>query len=129
MCCKSCWCAVAARDLEGFIPKTNVEFDELGKLVAFKYLVPHSKGKAGQYKSALKSLLHASLYGMSVADIKDIETCVAGIRAERLKEEKAAQGGKKTKKKATLNVGKGGGSAGLDDYVYDDPLEDEFDFM
>lgn len=31
-------------------------------------------------------------------------------------------------KKKTLNVGRGGGSAGLDDYKFDDPLDDD-DFM
>jgi hypothetical protein len=31
-------------------------------------------------------------------------------------------------KKKALNVGRSGGSAGLDDYRYDDPL-DEDDFM
>ena len=44
----------------------------------------------------------------------------AGIRSEKLRDEKVALGGKKTAKKATLNVGRSGGSAGLDDYVYDD---------
>ncbi len=28
-------------------------------------------------------------------------------------------------KKKTLNVGRSGGSAGLEDYQYDDPLDDE----
>ena len=54
----------------------------------------------------------------------------AGIRADKLKEEKAAAAaGKKTTKKATLNVGKSGGSAGLDDYQYDVADEDDYDFM
>ena len=32
-------------------------------------------------------------------------------------------------KKKTLNVGRGGGSAGLDDYKYEDVNDDEDDFM
>ena len=37
----------------------------------------------------------------------------AGIKSDKLKEEKAAAAGKKTTKaKATLNVGRGGGAAG-----------------
>jgi hypothetical protein len=32
-------------------------------------------------------------------------------------------------KKKVLNVGRSGGSAGLDDYQYDDPLDDDVDFM
>lgn len=118
-----------SRELDGFIPKTNVEFEELGKLVAIKYLLPHEKAKASLYKGAIKSLLHTCLHSLSASDVKDLETCVAGIRSEKLKAEKALNAGKKQMKKASLNVGKGGGSAGLDDYVFDDPLEDDFDFM
>ncbi len=33
----------AGRDLEGFIPKSAKDFEELGKLVAAKHLVPHAK--------------------------------------------------------------------------------------
>jgi translation initiation factor 3 subunit J len=118
-----------SRDLDGFIPKTSGEFEELGKLVAIKHLMPHSGAKASLYKGALKSLLHAALHDMSAGDVKDLETCVAGIRSEKLKAEKNTSMGKKQLKKATLNVGKSGGSAGLDDYVFDDPLEDDYDFM
>jgi hypothetical protein len=32
-------------------------------------------------------------------------------------------------KKAAINVGRGGASAGLDDLLYDEPLDDEYDFM
>lgn len=53
-------------------------------------------------------------------------TAPAGIRADKLKEEKAVAGGKKTAKKAALNVGKSGGSAGLDDYVFDDNGDDDY---
>jgi hypothetical protein len=31
--------------------------------------------------------------------------------------------------KKNVNVGKGGGTAGLDDYIYDDADEDGYDFM
>lgn len=117
-----------SRDLEGFIPKTSAEFEEYGKLVAVKHLLPHAQAKPSLYKGALKALLHTSLHHMSAADVKDLETCIAGVRSEKLKAEKALNAGKKQMKKASLNVGKGGGSAGLDDYVYDD-LEDDFDFM
>lgn len=119
----------SSRDLEGFIPKTNVEFEEFGKLVAVKYLLPHANAKPAAYKAALKALLHAGTYTMAASDVKDIETCISGIRSEKLKSEKAANAGKKAQKKAALNVGKSGASAGLDDYLYDDPLEDDFDFM
>lgn len=119
-----------SRELDGFIPKTNKEFEELGKLVAAKYLITHASAKG--YKSAIKALLSAALHDMSAADVKDLETCVAGIRSDRLKAEKSVSAmGKKQIKKASLNTGMKtkGTSAGLDDIVYDDDLDDDFDFM
>lgn len=118
-----------AVDLATFVPKSAKDYEDLGRAVAAKHLVPHARGGAAQYKAGIKALLHAALRPLSAQDVKDIETAVAGARAEKVKEEKAAAGGKKTTKKMSLNVGKGGGSAGLEDYVYDDPLEDDFDFM
>jgi hypothetical protein len=32
-------------------------------------------------------------------------------------------------KKKILNVGKSGGSAGLEDFTYDNALDDDYDFM
>jgi translation initiation factor 3 subunit J len=97
--------------------------------VARKYLIPHAA--ASHYKALLKHLIRAALGPLSSQEVKDVETSVAGVRSEKLKEEKAAAGGKKTaaSKKVTLNVGRGGGSAGLEDYIYDDALDDDGDFM
>jgi translation initiation factor 3 subunit J len=117
------------RDLETFIPKSAKDFEELGQILAAKFLLPHAKTGAAPYKAGLKSLLHAALRPLSANEVKDVETCVSGVRSEKIKEEKALAGGKKTSKRAALNVGKSGGTAGLDDYVYDDPLDDDFDFM
>ena len=119
-----------SRELEGFSPKTGKEFEEFGKLVAAKYLIGHASAKG--YKGAMKALLHTALHDMSAGDVKDLETCVAGIRSEKLKAEKSVSVmGKKSLKKATLNVGmkSKGGSAGLDDVLYEDDLDDDFDFM
>jgi translation initiation factor 3 subunit J len=117
-------------DLETFVPKSAKDFEDLGKALAAKYLLPHSKGNAASYKAGIKSLLHASLRPLSASESKDIETVVAGIRSDKLKAEKAAIGGKKTSKKATLNLGKDRGSAGLEDYIYDDAGDgDDFEFM
>lgn len=56
--------------------------------------------------------------------------CRSGVRSEKLKEEKAATAGKKATKKGSLNVGRSGGTAGLDDYVYDDVgVDEDYDFM
>ncbi|KAH7624233.1 hypothetical protein Ndes2526B_g01496 [Nannochloris sp. 'desiccata'] len=117
-------------NLETFVPKSAKDFDDLGKAVAAKYLLPHSKGNAASYKAGMKALLHAALRPLTASEAKDIETVVAGIRSDKLKAEKAAVGGKKSTKKATLNLGRDRGSAGLEDYIYDDAGEgDDFEFM
>ena len=41
----------------------------------------------------------------------------------------AAAAAKTGRGKKTVNVGKQGGSAGLDDYIFDEALDDEVDFM
>ncbi|GAB4817234.1 hypothetical protein N2152v2_004280 [Parachlorella kessleri] len=116
------------RELEGFIPKSAKDFEEYAALVVQKYLLPQAKST--HYKLLVKQLIKHSLVFVSAQDAKDIETSVAGIRADKLKEEKAAAAaGKKTTKKAALNVGKSGGSAGLDDYKFDVADEDDYDFM
>jgi len=117
------------RNLEGFIPKSVKDFEDMSQTIVAKYFLPNHKGNAAQYKAGVKVLLRHVLRPMSAAEVKDVESAVAGIRADKLKEEKLAAGGKKTLKKAALNVGRTGASAGLDDYVYDDPLDDDFDFM
>ncbi|PSC73295.1 Eukaryotic translation initiation factor 3 subunit J [Micractinium conductrix] len=119
----------SSRELEGFIPKSHKDYEEYGKLVAAKYLAPHTK--SSNFKSALKTLLRTAMQTMPAGEVKDIETCVAGIRSDRLRDEKAAAAsGKKTQQKAKLNLGRGGGAAGLDDYIYADAGDgDDFDFM
>ena len=117
-------------DLDTFTPKSVKDFEDLGKAVAAKYLLPHARGAvSAQYKAALKALMHTALHPLTSSEVKDVETSVAGVRSDKLKEEKAAAGGKKSQKKVALNVGRGGGSAGLEDYVYEDDLDDDFDFM
>lgn len=117
------------RDIDSFIPKSIKDYEELGQALAAKYLLPHARGNGAGYKAGLKALLHAAMKPLTVQEAKDVETTVAGIRSEKVKEEKATAAGKKTAKKAALNVGRSGGTAGLDDYVYDDPLDDDYDFM
>lgn len=119
----------AGKDLDSFLPKSAKDFEELGKLVAAKHLLPHAK--SSHYKATMKALLKAALGMMAAQEVKDVETCVAGIRADRLKEEKAAATqGKKSQKKQGINFGKGGDAAGLDDYKYADAGDgDDFDFM
>lgn len=123
------------RDLDTFIPKSTKDFEELGRIIVAKYLLPHCDSDGARpkntaaYKAGVKALMRMALRPLTASEVKDVEVSVAAIRSEKVKEEKMMAGGKKTTKKATLNVGKSGGAAGLDDYVYDDVLDDDYDFM
>ena len=68
----------AGKELEGFIPKSLKDFEELGKLVAAKHLLPHARAAPASYKAAIKSLLKVALATMAAQEVKDLETCVAG---------------------------------------------------
>ncbi|KAK9828592.1 hypothetical protein WJX72_000930 [[Myrmecia] bisecta] len=114
--------------LDDFIPKSNKDFEDFGKALAQKYLLPHSK--SDKYKAMMKALLKYAMPPVGLQETKDLEACLAGIRAEKIKEDNAAKNAKKAGgKKKTLNVGRSGGSAGLDDYKFDQALDDELDFM
>ncbi|KAK9864345.1 hypothetical protein WJX84_004020 [Apatococcus fuscideae] len=115
--------------LEKGAPKTAKEAEEFGRGLALKYL--HPMAGSQHYKAALKALLKAGTQVSSVQDIKDLEACLAGVRSDKIKEENAAKLAKKGEgKKKTLNAGRGGGTAGLDDYVYsEETLDNDYDFM
>ncbi|KFM28088.1 Eukaryotic translation initiation factor 3 subunit J [Auxenochlorella protothecoides] len=116
------------RDLDGFVPKSAKDFEEYAASIVAKYLLPHASNS--NYKTLLKQLFRKALTPLTATDTKDVETSVAGVRSEKLKEEKAATAGKKATKKGSLNVGRSGGTAGLDDYVYDDVgVDEDYDFM
>lgn len=116
------------KTLDSLAPKSAKEFEEYGRLLAAKYLLAHSRSP--QYKSLLKAVLKAALGPLPVQETKDLETTVAGIRADKVKAETAEKAAKaKAGKKKSVNVGSKGGTAGLDDYQYDAPLDDDYDFM
>ena len=93
------------------------------------FLAPHSA--TPQYKNLVKAAMKAAMQHLDAPACKELEAAAAAVRAEKVKADAAAKAaaglGKKSRK--TLNVGRSGGAAGLDDYVYDDPLDDEVDFM
>ena len=68
----------AGKELDGFIPKSLKDFEELGKLVAARHLLPHARAAPASYKAAIKSLLKVALATMAAQEVKDLETCVAG---------------------------------------------------
>lgn len=179
-------------NLDTFTPKSAKEFEQFGRLVAQKHLLQHANN--AHYKTLLKALLRDALATLEAQQVKDIETSVAGVRSDRVKEEKAKQATSKGEsapdslsctvdgcfsscliavkashsclmlaarvaeviqvacrccipvclqnagadqhswcavagKKKNLNAGRSGGTAGLDDYQYDQALDDEDDFM
>ena len=79
--------------LEAFEPKSLKDHEELARLVAQQYLLPHSKNQ--HYKTLLKAILKQTCSPVGLQEVKDLETCLAGIKSDKLKEEKAAKDAKK----------------------------------
>lgn len=127
--------------LDGLLlPKALKEFEEIGSLAAKRYVLPHAPQK--HYKALIKALLRAVLEPLTAEEARDIETCAAAVRAEKVKADKAAAAARASKGRRAVNAGAGGGaagsglgggagkSAGLDEYVFDDAGDgDDFDFM
>lgn len=80
-------------DLDTFVPKTAKGFEDLGRALSVRYLQPHERSVS--YKHALKALLKQALTNADASLVKDLETSLAGLRSEKLKEEKAAAAAKK----------------------------------
>lgn len=112
-------------DINSFLPKTVGDFDQLANMIYGGFIVQHTTSK--HYKHFAKSLIKAVCEKVTSSEVKDLETCLAGLRSEKMKAEKAEQNKKSGKK--VLNVGKTGGAAGLDDYIYDEAVDDDYDFM
>lgn len=83
----------ATIDLDASQPKSAKEFEDFGSALVQKYLIPHSK--SAHYKTLVKAVAKFALKPLDVQQTKDIETAVAGIRAEKLKEKTAADAAKK----------------------------------
>lgn len=107
------------KPLDSYLPKSLKEFDEFATEIVARHVTIHKDSK--QYKAFVKSLIKAMLEPMGSEESKDIETCVAGVRSDKIKAEKAKAADKAAKGKgATLNTGGKGKSGGLDEYIYDD---------
>lgn len=68
--------------IDGFTPKTEADFQELGRLMHAK-LRPYEKTKG--HLQALKGLLRATADNMSTDDCKDLATFISTISNEKLK--------------------------------------------
>uniref|UniRef100_A0A061QWT3 Translation initiation factor eIF-3 subunit 1 n=1 Tax=Tetraselmis sp. GSL018 TaxID=582737 RepID=A0A061QWT3_9CHLO len=123
--------------LDGFIPKTQKDFEEFARMIVHKYILPYSDNS--NYKALIKSINKVSLVPVTAQEAKDVETAVAGIRTEKLKlEREAAKEKSEAGKKKTLNFGRGSAKKAadvlgdLDDYMAEDEdyqSEDDYDFM
>ena len=51
--------------------------------------------RSAHYKALVKALVKAALGPMDVQQAKDVEVCLAGVRADKVKEETAAKAAKK----------------------------------
>eukprot|EP00882_Tetradesmus_deserticola_P006804 GHRQ01007164.1.p1 GENE.GHRQ01007164.1~~GHRQ01007164.1.p1 ORF type:complete len:239 (+),score=137.84 GHRQ01007164.1:291-1007(+) len=118
--------ASLVKQLDGMLPKSVKDFEEAAELLAKLFIAPHAANK--NYKAFVKALLRAATEPLGSEDAKEIENLAGTLRADKVKAEKAAAAAKKGSKKS-VNVGKGGGTAGLDDYIYNDAQDDDLDFM
>jgi len=87
--------ASSASALDSFEPKSLKDHEELARLIAQQYLLPHSKNQ--HYKTLLKALLKQACVPVALPEVKDLETCIAGIKSDKIKEDKAAKEAKKGK--------------------------------
>eukprot|EP00803_Ostreobium_quekettii_P011121 evm.model.scf_3727.2 EVM.evm.TU.scf_3727.2 scf_3727:7371-11039(+) len=117
------------KKLQKFIPRTEKDFDEFVQLLLSRFFSPHKESK--QYRHMLKQLMRGALDSAASSDVKELETCLVGVRMKRQQEEKRKEQESKEKKgKKFVNVGSNRASAGLEDYIYDDGgLDDDYDFM
>jgi len=79
--------------LDSFEPKSLKDHEELARLIVQQYLLPHSKNQ--HYKTLLKALLKQACVPVALPEVKDLETCIAGIKSDKIKEDKAAKEAKK----------------------------------
>ncbi|EFJ52063.1 eukaryotic translation initiation factor 3-like protein [Volvox carteri f. nagariensis] len=118
--------ASTLKPLESFLPKTLKEFEEFAAEIVARHVVLHRESK--HYKAFVKALVKAAVEPLGPEEVKDVETSLAGVRSDKAKKKKEDEEKKKGVKK-TLNMGKQGLSAGLDDYVYEDNGDEDEDFM
>lgn len=115
--------------LDKLIPKSEKDFEELAQLVVQRYVSPHKKSK--HFKSFLKQLAKQSCGSLAGHEVKDVESSLASVRVAKLRQEKIEkENAAKKGKKVTLNTGKGKSvSAGLDDLIYEEDGDEDYDFM
>jgi translation initiation factor 3 subunit J len=81
-------------------PKSKADFEKYAGEVAKHYGAPHAKNK--QYRVFVKALVKALCSEMEPEGIKEVETTLAGLRSDKLKEARQAASGAK---KGTFHSG------------------------
>lgn len=114
------------------VPTSAKEAESYGSALAARYVaVPLAS--SSHLKTVVKAFLRTALADVDAATAKEVESTAAGVRADKVKAEAAAKAAAaKAGKKKSLNVGRSGGSAGLDDFRDDlvgGGADDDYDFM
>ena len=114
------------------VPTSAKEAESYGSALAARYVaVPLASSY--HLKTVVKAFLRTALADVDAATAKEVESTAAGVRADKVKAEAAAKAAAaKAGKKKSLNVGRSGGSAGLDDFRDDlvgGGADDDYDFM
>lgn len=111
-----------------FDPKTKAQFEQLREVVG---PIIANNAKKAHYAMFMVEFAKKLASEMPSDQIKKVASALTTLSNERLKEEKAQQGGKKSKAaktKTTLAIGRGPG-ASVDTKNYDDEDFGDDDFM
>jgi hypothetical protein len=80
-------------NLDAMQPKSAKDFEDFAAALINKYVAPHAK--SAHYKTLVKAVMKGAVRPLDMQQTKDIETAVAGMRSEKLKEKAAAEAAKK----------------------------------
>ena len=75
--------------LQKFIPKSEKDFEEYAQLLVARFFTPHKTAK--HYKFMMKQILRNALDETPAQEVRDLETCMVGIRQKRVQLEKKAE--------------------------------------
>ncbi len=71
------------KPLESYLPKTLKEFEDYANEVVGRAVAGHKDSK--HFKAFLKALIKAAIEPISADETKDLETMLAGVRADKIK--------------------------------------------
>ncbi len=80
-------------NLDALQPKSAKDFEDFAAALVNKYMAPHAK--SAHYKALVKAVVKNAVKPLDLQQTKDIETAVAGMRSDKLKEKAAADAAKK----------------------------------